>query len=53
MQRLFAGSYSDSAGVELVRRDIAKYITERDGIPCDYNNVFLSTGASDGIKVRS
>lgn len=45
------GSYSDSAGVEVIRRDIAAYITERDGgIPCDFHNVFLSTGASDGIK---
>lgn len=44
------GAYSDSPGVEVVRKDIAKYIAERDGIPCDYKNVFVSTGASDGIK---
>jgi alanine transaminase len=44
------GAYSDSAGVEVIRRDIAAYISERDGHPCDYNDVFLSTGASDGIK---
>jgi len=44
------GAYSDSAGVEVIRRDIAKYIEARDGHPCDYTNVFLSTGASDGIK---
>jgi len=45
------GAYSDSVGVEVIRRDIAKYIEERDGgIPCDYNDVFMSTGASDGIK---
>jgi alanine transaminase len=47
----FAGSYSDSVGVEVIRKDVASYIAERDGIPCDYNDVFLSTGASDGIKV--
>ena len=47
------GSYSDSPGIEVIRRDVAKYIEERDGgIPCDYKNVFLSTGASDSIKVR-
>jgi alanine transaminase len=45
------GSYSDSVGVEVIRNDIAAYITQRDGgIPCDPNNIFLSTGASDGIK---
>jgi len=45
------GAYSNSAGVEVVRRDIAKYIEQRDGgIPSDWNNVFVSTGASDGIK---
>jgi len=47
------GSYSDSVGIDVARRDIAAYITQRDGgIPCDYNDVFLSTGASDGIKAR-
>jgi len=45
------GSYSDSFGIDVARRDIAEYITQRDGgIPSDYNDVFLSTGASDGIK---
>jgi len=47
------GSYSDSFGIEVARQDIAAYITKRDGgIPSDYNDVFLSTGASDGIKAR-
>ena len=49
-----SGSYSDSPGIEVIRRDVAKYIEERDGgIPCDYKNIFLSTGASDSIKVRN
>ena len=47
----FLGSYSDSSGVRVIREDIAKYIAERDGQPCDPNDVFLSTGASDSIKV--
>ena len=46
------GSYSDSVGITEIREDIAKYIMERDGgIPSDPENIFLSTGASDGIKV--
>ena len=48
---LFAGAYSDSTGVEIIRRDAADYISKRDGYPADYNNIFLSTGASEGIKV--
>nr|KAG5688722.1 hypothetical protein BaRGS_032057 [Batillaria attramentaria] len=44
------GAYSDSAGVRVIREDVARYITERDGFPSDPDNIFLSTGASDGIK---
>ena len=48
-----AGSYSESAGVEVVRRHVADYISERDGgLASDYNDVFLANGASDAIKVR-
>lgn len=45
------GSYSESAGIEVIRKHVANYIQQRDGIPCDYRNVLLSNGASDGIKV--
>ncbi|XP_012058575.1 PREDICTED: alanine aminotransferase 1-like [Atta cephalotes] len=45
------GSYSESAGIECIRKHVAQYIQERDGgISCDYRNVILSNGASDGIK---
>lgn len=44
------GSYSESAGIEVIRKHCADYITERDGIPADYQNIILSGGASDGIK---
>ena len=47
------GSYSESAGIEIIRKHAAGYIQQRDGIPCDYRNVILSAGASDGIKVCS
>lgn len=45
------GAYSSSAGIDVIREDITKYISNRDGIPdsCDINDVFLSTGASDGV----
>lgn len=44
------GAYSDSAGVRVIREDVAKYITERDGHPSNPDDIFLCTGASDGIK---
>ncbi|XP_020739908.2 alanine aminotransferase 1 [Odocoileus virginianus] len=44
------GAYSVSAGVQMIREDVARYIERRDGgIPADPNNIFLSTGASDAI----
>ncbi|XP_012271679.1 alanine aminotransferase 1 [Orussus abietinus] len=44
------GSYSESAGIEIIRKHVAQYIQERDGLPCNYTNIILSNGASDGIK---
>ncbi|XP_018392893.1 PREDICTED: alanine aminotransferase 2-like [Cyphomyrmex costatus] len=45
------GSYSETRGIEYIRKHVAQYIQERDGgIPCDYNNIILSNGASIGIK---
>ncbi|XP_024921839.1 alanine aminotransferase 2-like isoform X2 [Cynoglossus semilaevis] len=44
------GSYSASQGIESVRKDVALYIERRDGgMPCDPDNIYLTTGASDGI----
>lgn len=45
------GSYTDSAGLEVVRRQVANYIEKRDGgIACDWQNIYLTAGASPGIK---
>jgi aspartate/methionine/tyrosine aminotransferase len=47
-----SGSYTDSPGIEVIRKHVAQYIERRDGgIPCDWQDVILSAGASDGIKV--
>lgn len=48
----FLGAYSDSAGLEVIRKDIAKFIENRDGYPTDYKDVYLTSGASEGIRVR-
>ncbi|XP_025904626.1 alanine aminotransferase 1-like [Nothoprocta perdicaria] len=44
-----AGAYSASPGIELVRRDVARFLERRDGVPARHDDVFLSTGASDAI----
>jgi len=44
------GAYTASVGIEVVRNDISKFIEARDGgVSSDPNNIFLLTGASDGI----
>ncbi|XP_077144796.1 alanine aminotransferase 2 [Ranitomeya variabilis] len=44
------GSYSASQGVTCIREDVARYIERRDGgVPADPDNIYLTTGASDGI----
>lgn len=35
-----------------IREDVAAYIERRDGgVPADPDNIYLTTGASDGIAV--
>ncbi|XP_067108924.1 alanine aminotransferase 2-like isoform X1 [Osmerus mordax] len=44
------GAYSASQGLDCVRQDVASYIERRDGgVPSDPDNIYLTTGASDGI----
>uniref|UniRef100_A0A669C9P6 alanine transaminase n=1 Tax=Oreochromis niloticus TaxID=8128 RepID=A0A669C9P6_ORENI len=44
------GAYSASQGIDSVRQDVARYIERRDGgVACDPDNIYLTTGASDGI----
>merc|ERR1712241_1654411 len=46
-----AGSYSDSPGIEIIRRHVAEYIEQRDGgIKSDWQNIILCAGASEGIR---
>lgn len=43
------GAYSTSAGIEVCRQSVAKFIEKRDGFPADHNNIFLSGGASAAV----
>ena len=42
------GSYSDSPGLEIIRRHVAEYIKQRDGgIESDWQKIILCAGASE------
>lgn len=38
------GSYSDTLGIEVIRRHTARYIERRDGIPSEWQNIAISSG---------
>ena len=44
------GAYSDSQGIRAVRQQVADFITMRDGHPASPDDVFLTDGASAGVK---
>lgn len=44
------GAYSDSKGVGIVRNEVAAFIEARDGHAADPANIFLTDGASAGVK---
>lgn len=44
------GAYSASQGLLPVREGVKKYIEERDKYPSDVNKIFLTDGASDGVR---
>lgn len=45
------GSYSESTGHRYCRQMVQKYIENRDGYPADVDNIILSNGASEIIKL--
>lgn len=36
-------------GLKVIREEVADFISERDGVPAEADNIFLTTGASQGI----
>ena len=43
------GAYSESQGFGLVRQQVADFITARDGIAAEKDDIFLTDGASKGV----
>jgi alanine transaminase len=44
------GAYTASHGFPVARESVKKYIEERDGYPANINDIYLTDGASDGVK---
>lgn len=44
------GAYTQSAGTPFMKQAIAEYITKRDGIPADENQIIMTDGASKGVS---
>lgn len=44
------GAYSHAQGFEFVREDVAKFLEARDGHPANPQHIFLTDGASEGIR---
>eukprot|EP00484_Ammonia_sp_Unknown_P017502 CAMPEP_0197039832 /NCGR_PEP_ID=MMETSP1384-20130603/16598_1 /TAXON_ID=29189 /ORGANISM="Ammonia sp." /LENGTH=490 /DNA_ID=CAMNT_0042470489 /DNA_START=108 /DNA_END=1580 /DNA_ORIENTATION=- len=44
------GAYTNSKGLPCVRASVANYLKQRDGFDANPDHIFLTNGASDGIK---
>lgn len=45
------GAYSESQGISVVRDEVAQFLLDRDGFPADPASIFLTNGASDGVRL--
>ncbi|WBW75451.1 alanine aminotransferase Alt1 [Schizosaccharomyces osmophilus] len=45
------GAYSDSQGIPIVRKHVAEYIQERDNYACHPDDIYLTSGATQGAKL--
>lgn len=45
------GAYSESQGIFAVREEVAEFLKERDGHSASPSDIFLTNGASEGVKM--
>jgi len=45
------GAYTDSVGFAFIREEVCDFIEKRDGVRPDASNVFLTNGASEGVRM--
>jgi aspartate/methionine/tyrosine aminotransferase len=44
------GAYSESQGILAVREEVASFLKRRDGYDADPSSIFLTNGASEGVR---
>ena len=44
------GAYTESQGIRVVRDEVAAFLQARDGHRADPDNIFLTNGASEGVR---
>lgn len=44
------GAYTDSQGIFAVREEVSKFLEKRDGYPSEPTDIFLTNGASEGVR---
>lgn len=44
------GSYTDSRGITIIRKQVEEFISKRDGIKANMDDIYLINGATDGIR---
>jgi len=45
-----SGAYTNSQGLPVVRKQVAEFISRRDGFPSDPDSIFLTDGASPAVQ---
>jgi aspartate/methionine/tyrosine aminotransferase len=45
------GAYSEPQGLAVIRNEVAAFLKKRDGFAADTDNVFLTNGASDAVRL--
>lgn len=44
------GAYTESQGILSIREEVSRFLEKRDGYPSDPNDIFLTNGASEGVR---
>ncbi|TPX39958.1 hypothetical protein SeMB42_g06172 [Synchytrium endobioticum] len=45
------GAYTHSQGIAAIRKDVARFIEDRDGYPANPDHIYLTAGASPGVQL--
>ena len=44
------GAYTESQGILSIREEVSQFLERRDGYPSNPNDIFLTNGASEGVR---